>query len=268
MTLIVQDVLDVLGATAVGGTAGYGADQLLSGNTGQAVSGIVVTFIASQQVLEQAVSLGANLVISHEGIFYSHHHDGDKVASMVGTVHAAKKQLIADHGLAVYRFHDGLHRKQPDGIMEGLLQELGWEAFVVEHLPAASIVELPSHTGLEFAAHVKKRLGIESLRAVGDLSAQCRRVGLLAGYRGGGALAIPLFEQYQLDLILYGEGPEWETPEYVRDAVHIGVAKSLLVLGHLESEQPGMKLLANRLSRLFTAVPVHYVNVDPVFDVV
>ncbi|SFT13777.1 Nif3-like dinuclear metal center hexameric protein [Paenibacillus sp. BC26] len=268
MTLIVQDVLDALASKVPGGAAGCRADQLLFGDAGLAVSGIVVTFIASQQVLEQAVSLGANLVISHEGIFYSHHHDGDRDKGLMGPVHAAKKQYIAERGLAVYRFHDGLHRQQPDGIMEGLLQELGWEAFVVEHLPAASIVELPSCTGLEIAAHVKTRLGIGSLRAVGNLSAQCQRVGLLAGYRGGGALAIPLYERNKLDLILYGEGPEWETPEYVRDAIHFGAAKSLLVLGHLESERPGMKLLADRLSRSFAAVPVHYVDVDSVFDLV
>ena len=35
---------------------------------------------------------------------------------------------------------------------------------------------------------------------------------------GGGALAIPYFEAEHLDLIITGEGPEGETPEYVRDA--------------------------------------------------
>lgn len=56
---------------------------------------------------------------------------------------------------------------------------------------------------------------------------ECQRIGLLAGYRGGGEVVIPLFQNQNLDLIIAGEGPEWESPEYVRDALQQGKKKHL-----------------------------------------
>jgi putative NIF3 family GTP cyclohydrolase 1 type 2 len=112
---------------------------------------------------------------------------------------------------------------------------------------------------------VKRRLGLSVVRVSGDLDAPCRRIGLLVGYRGGGANAIPLFEQERLDLVICGEGPEWETPEYVRDAARQGRARALIVLGHAESEAAGMRLLARRLAAAFPHIPVRCADEEPVF---
>ncbi|WP_306220343.1 Nif3-like dinuclear metal center hexameric protein [Cohnella sp. WQ 127256] len=261
----IQDVIDVLMAP-VGDILGS-IDKLIVGNPSSEVTGIAVTFIATHHVLEQAYHLGANLIIAHEGTFYSH---TDSIQPHRGSdlVYNAKKQFIDHNGLAIYRFHDYCHRYEPDIIMEGLIKELGWQAFVTEQLPVATVITLPSCTVREVVEHVKKQLGIGALRAVGDLTMTCERIGLLIGYRGGGELVIPMFDQHNLDLILYGEGPEWETPEYVRDAIHMGQRKTLLVVGHLESEQPGMRLLADRIGALFPRIPVHFIPVKPVFHVV
>ncbi|SEO49062.1 Nif3-like dinuclear metal center hexameric protein [Paenibacillus sp. OV219] len=263
MTAIVRirDVIDALGGPV-------GTDALCFGEPEEIVTGIAVAFTASQQVLEQAQQNGLNLIISHEGLFYSHHHQSyAKLIEVKDPVYEAKLRTIAEHRLAVYCYHDGLHRQKVDGIMEGLLAELGWDAYVQEHERAASVVELPTCTVGELAEELKRKLGIRLVRAAGDLTMTCRRVGVLVGFRGGGEVAIPLFERHQLDAIVYGEGQEWETPEYVRDAYYGGRKKALLVLGHLESEQPGMKLLADRLSVRFPDVPVHYMPVDSLFTV-
>ncbi|WP_239619086.1 Nif3-like dinuclear metal center hexameric protein [Cohnella mopanensis] len=260
MAITIQNVIDALTKSIC--TIPDSVDQLITGNPYMEVTGIAVTFMATRQVVEKAYRSGVNLIITHEGTYYSHR---DLPLEANGLVCAFKKDLIEQSGLAIYRFHDYWHRYQPDGIMEGLLFELGWQTFVTEHLPAASIVTLPTTTVGEVARHVKKQLGMDALRSVGNLSMKCERIGILAGYRGGGALAIPLFERHNVDLILYGEGPEWETPEYVRDAIHMRRSKALLVLGHLESEQPGMKLLAGRLSVMFPDVPIQFYPIDPVF---
>ncbi|REE56324.1 putative NIF3 family GTP cyclohydrolase 1 type 2 [Paenibacillus taihuensis] len=257
----VKDVIEELGGPV-------GADQLRFGEPEEIVTGIAVTFMATQQVLEEAHRKGLNLIISHEGPFYSYHHQPHaKLQESADPVYQAKLRVIAEKRLAVYCYHDGLHRQKVDGIMAGLLQELDWDAYVQEHEPAASVVELPTCTVGELAEELKRKLGIGMVRASGDLSVTCRRVGVLVGFRGGGDVAIPLFERYQLDALIYGEGQEWETPEYVRDSCYGGMARALLVLGHLESEQPGMKLLADRLSSRFPSVPVQYLAVDPLFTV-
>lgn len=240
-------------------------DTLKYGNAETVVSGIVTTFMPTQAVLEETVKLGANLIIAHEGAFFSHH---DSFTQELGhdPIYQAKDKFIRQSGLALFRFHDYWHRYEPDGITEGLLDALAWRERVILHKEDTSLIHLPPLTVRDIAQYVKRRLSLPYVRVVGDLDLACQRIALLAGYRGGGQTAIPLYEAEQVDLVICGEGPEWETPEYVRDAVHMGRKKALIVLGHAESESAGMKLLATRLQSQFSHVPVHYVANPPVFE--
>jgi putative NIF3 family GTP cyclohydrolase 1 type 2 len=274
MTITIKDVLkilreplDVHTATSLSQPQPNRVDALKFGSLDTVVTGIVVSFMATVQVIEQAISLGANLIITHEGTFYSH-TDMFERSLIDNPIYEAKKKLIDESGIAIYRCHDDIHAFKPDGIMEGLLRALGWQSHVMEHLAAASIVALPqSKTGLEIVDHVKWQLGIQAIRSAGDLSQICHRIGVLVGYRGGGPVAIPILEQYKLDLLIYGEGPEWETPEYVRDANDLGQHKALLVLGHAESEQPGMRLLAEALVHSLPDIPISFIAVEPIFQI-
>lgn len=252
-------------------TAGIGrldptVDKLVAGSLETEVRGIVTAFVASQFVIEQAVALGANLIVTHEGVYFSHQDQREGLEH--NSVYLQKSALIADSGIGLYRFHDYVHRCTPDGITEGLIRTLDWQDYVTEHRAAVSILTLPALEAREVAEYLKQRLEISYVRVAGSLSAVCTRVGILVGYRGGGAAAIPLFEQDGLDLIIAGEGPEWEAPEYVRDAVRQGRGKALIMLGHAESEAPGMKLLAGRLSQQLPGLPVHFVQERPVFQIV
>ncbi|WP_053374571.1 Nif3-like dinuclear metal center hexameric protein [Paenibacillus sp. FJAT-27812] len=260
----IQQVIDDL--TASVDSIASRVDTLKFGDSQAEAKGIAVTFMATQQVLEEAVQLGANLIITHEGTFFSH-HDQTEPLGVDDLVYEAKKRFIEEHKLAVYRFHDYWHRYRPDGIMEGLIEALDWQNHLTEYLPSAALVTIQPMKLEQVIGYIKKQLGIGYIRAAGDLSMNCSRIGLLAGYRGGAENAIPLFAKHHVDVILYGEGPEWETPEYVRDAMFIGKSHALVVLGHLESEQPGMKLLADRLGSRYAHIPVHFLPVDPVFRV-
>ncbi|GGF81053.1 hypothetical protein GCM10010912_27690 [Paenibacillus albidus] len=241
-------------------------DQLEPGHVDCEVRGIVTAFSASQAVIEQALAKGANLIITHEGVYFSHQDHRDWLED--DPVFEQKNSLIASSGVGIYRFHDYLHRHRPDGVIKGLLRELEWEGYVAEHHSAASILTLPAMEVGEIAAYLKQKLQIPYVRVAGKLSMPCQRVGILVGYRGGGGLAIPLFRKAQLDLVIAGEGPEWETPEYVKDAVHQGRNKALIMLGHAESEAPGMKLLAEELAGQYPDLPVHFIADHPVFQIV
>ena len=220
-------------------------------------------------MLERALELEANLVIAHEPLFYCHQWtDAFERDVLAGSpVYAAKRELIVRSGLAVFRFHDYWHRYQPDGVMEGWIEALEWSGCVKKHAPYYTVVEIPKMTATEVARYIKIKLGIGFVRIAGDAEAPCARIGLLAGYRGSGDKAIPLFWREGADIVIYGEGPEWETPEYVRDAVRQGRTSAVIALGHAESEEPGMKLLARRLKRWFPGLPVHFVPEEPIFRV-
>jgi putative NIF3 family GTP cyclohydrolase 1 type 2 len=241
-------------------------DQLITGSPNQTVTGIFVTFMPTQHVIEQAIQRGANLIIAHEPPFYNHHSHTDWLTD--DPVYETKRKLIENGGIAIYRCHDAIHRFQPDGITEGLVQALGWSSYVVQRKPEADLLSFPEGMTLQLIAeHIKRSLGIEYVRLAGDPKMVCRRAAVLVGFRGNGNLTIPLLGQEDLDLIIAGEGFEWETPEYIRDAVKQGIQKALLMIGHAESEASGMKLLSERLAAAFPELAVHFIGEQPVYQV-
>jgi hypothetical protein len=63
--------------------------------------------------------VGANLIIAHEPVFYSHLDQTDWLRR--DTVYNAKRRLLDEHHIVVWRFHDYWHMHQPDGILTGVL---------------------------------------------------------------------------------------------------------------------------------------------------
>ncbi|WJH29761.1 Nif3-like dinuclear metal center hexameric protein [Paenibacillus sp. CC-CFT742] len=64
MEVRVQEIIDHL--TAQVELQDNTVDQLISGSMDQLVTGVVVAFMPTQQVIERAVQQGANLIIAHE----------------------------------------------------------------------------------------------------------------------------------------------------------------------------------------------------------
>jgi putative NIF3 family GTP cyclohydrolase 1 type 2 len=264
MPITIQDVLDKLMEPVE--PIQKTVDTLKAGDPATEVKGIATAFMATHQVIEQTVALGANLLITHEGIYFSHHDHTEFLEN--NPVYKEKRRLITESGLAIYRFHDYWHRYKPDGIMAGFIQALDWQSYIVENQPAATILNIPPMTLAEISEYLKGRLGIQYVRFAGDLLMKCTRIGVLTGYRGGGSLCIPLYEQERLDLIIYGEGPEWETPEYVRDVNYQGKQRNLIVLGHMESEEPGMRYLAQCLQTMFPSIPTHFIPTEQALHII
>jgi len=61
-------------------------------------------------------------------------------------------------------------------------------------------------------------------------------------------------------VLVAGEPREWETVEYVADAVTEGKPKALIILGHIPSEQAGMEECARWLKTFVSEVPVEFVS--------
>jgi putative NIF3 family GTP cyclohydrolase 1 type 2 len=263
MNVKIQDILDAL--TNPVEKLEQTVDKLEYGNSDSTVTGVAVTFLATQEIIETAKGLGANLIISHEGIFFSHWDKREMLKE--DPVYKKKLQTIEESSMAIFRFHDYIHKYRPDGITRGLIEALQWKDYEAVNEPAFSVLEIPEMPLSQVIAHAKECLGAKYVRFVGNLNMPCKRIGILVGYRGSGDHVIPLFEKEKLDLVIYGEGPEWEAPEYVRDALQQGRQKSLLVLGHAESEAVAMKYLAQWLQEKFPSVDFHYIPSKPIFQV-
>jgi putative NIF3 family GTP cyclohydrolase 1 type 2 len=251
--LTVQQVIDTILESIPGAPFAETVDTLKTGHSEQPVTGIVTTFLASQAVLERAVDLGANFIITHEPTFYNHQDATDWLRD--DPVYAVKRRYIDAHHLAIWRFHDYWHAHQPDGILTGVLRALGWADYVDREQPY--IVRLSPILLHEIVKRLKNHLGAQTVRVMGDPEMPCRKIALLVGAPGGqwqmGAL------RGDIDVLVTGEINEWETCEYVRDAQAQGIDKALVILGHNLSEEAGMAYLVDWLSERFPDLPITHV---------
>src|SRR5216683_307975 len=86
------------------------------------------------------------------------------------------------------------------------------------------------------ASDLKSRLKIRVMRVVGDPKLKVRKAALVPGASGFGKETRAL-EMSDVQVLVTGEPREWETVEYVADAVTEGKPKALIILGHIPSEQ-------------------------------
>lgn len=236
-------------------------DTIKAGDPETLVTGIATTMMATFDVIRRAQAEGKNLVITHEPTFYSHLDKTDTLEMEKDAVWADKLKFIVDHKMVVWRFHDHWHMRRPDGIMEGVLHSLGWENF---YNPETRMVKLTAPVSLEaLAADVQKKLGAKVLRVVGDKQMKVTTIAMQPG-AGGPAGHRRALQRPEVEVLLIGEVPEWETIEYVNDAVAEGKRKALLLVGHIPSEQPGMENCAVWLKTFIKGVPVGFVpTIEP-----
>ena len=260
MTVTIEEVIDRILERIPGGRLEETVDTVKCGDPTQEVTGIVTTFLASYGVIERAVQLGANFIITHEPTFYNHADDVEDIED--DEVYQAKRRLLDEHKIVVWRFHDHWHRHEPDGIGLGVVKALGWAPYVGEDL--GPILHIPATTVGELAHELKAKLGIDIVRVVGDLSMPCETVALMVGAPGA-EWQMQMLGRDSVDVLLTGEVREWETSEYARDAVAQGRDKALIVLGHAKSEEPGMAYLVEWLQPLVPGVTITHVPVGDAF---
>ncbi|AEI51641.1 Nif3-like dinuclear metal center hexameric protein [Runella slithyformis] len=181
-------------------------DTLKSGKPDQPVTGIVTTMFPTIPVIEEAVKRNSNFIIAHEPTFYNHLDNPEWVPD--NAVVKQKQQLPEKHKIAVWRFHDYCHSLSPDAISYGVAKKLNWLPYFKT---GQNILTLPTQSLRQLVQHLKSSLGIE------------------------------VAETEKPEVLIVGEVSEWETAEYIRDARAFGSNMALIVLGHAQSEEPGME---------------------------
>ncbi len=238
-------------------------DTFKAGNPDTPVTGIAVTMMATLDVLQRAAAAGNNLIITHEPTFYDHLDKTDQLPEKENDqVLAAKRQFIEKHGLVLWRFHDHWHARNPDGIEAGMVHALGWEKFQDPH--SQYLFAIPETTLEKLAAEIKRRLGIHVMRVVGVPDLRVTKIALAPGAAGFSRHAEAL-EMTAVQTLVIGEAHEWETVEYVADAVTEGKQKSLIILSHIPSEQAGMEECTRWLKTFLTEVAIQFVPASEPF---
>lgn len=241
-TLTISDVIAVIKQSISFDASAGTVDTIKSGDASQPVTGIISTMFPTVDIIRKAISLKANFIIVHEPSFYNHLDETDWLKEH--DVYSRKSELLQKHNIVVWRFHDYWHANQPDGIMMGVLTKLGWEKYYNTRQPR--ILDITPTKLSEIIGLSKNKLGIQTLRYIGNKDQLCSKIALLPG-AWGGKNHIKTLHEFKPDLLICGELQEWETSEYIRDARSLGINTSLIVLGHSVSEEPGMEWLVQWL---------------------
>jgi putative NIF3 family GTP cyclohydrolase 1 type 2 len=236
-------------------------DTFKDGDPATPVTGIAVTMMATFDVLQRAAAHGANLVITHEPTFFDHLDKLDALEAEHDSVTATKRAFIREHRMVVVRMHDHWHRRRPEPMATDLARVLGWERY--RSAESEFLYRLPETTLAALAATIRRQLPAPTIRVVGDSGLRITKIGLSPGAAGFDAHR-HLLQQDDVEVLVIGEAREWETVEYVADAVTAGRKKALIILGHVRSEQDGMEEFARWLGGFVKEVPVAFVpTADP-----
>lgn len=227
-------------------------DKLIAGTPELPVKGIAVTMMATLDMLQQAAAKGLNLVITHEPTYYSHQ---DKIEPIEkDALYQLKRDFIRQQGMAVFHFHDHWHGHKPDGIATGMVRQLGWEKNADPE--NSRLFHFPQTTLARLVDGMATKLNIQTMRVIGDPQLPVKRV--MASWGNVSLMpGVPFLAQ--ADVLVVGETHEWELVEYTQDAITSGQKKALIILGHLLSEQAGMKYCGEWLKGFVREVPVEFI---------
>ena len=251
--LTVQQVIDIILKEGGLSPLKETVDTIKYGEASQNVSGIVTTMFPTIAVIEQAAKRNANFIIAHEPSYYNHRDDPQWVQN--NAVLQQKQQLLEKHKMVIWRFHDYCHSLKPDAVSYGVAKKAGWLPY---YKTGQFMLTIPAVPLQQLVQHLKKSLGIDHLRVIGNLQQSCERVALLPG-AWGGQRQVSAAETKKPDVLIIGETPEWETAEYIRDANLLGRKIALIVLGHSVSEEPGMEWMVEWLQPKLTGIKVSHV---------
>lgn len=251
-TITVGEVIDRIKENVTCEWQSQTVDNLKTGSLDQAVTGIATTFLSTLEVLKKAKAQNINLIITHEPTFYNHFDNQEPLAN--DPVQMAKMKFIKDNNLAIFRYHDHLHMTEEDLVAIGLMNDFAWEKNkqgdeMIFHIPPMQLNKI--------GAAIEQRYNNGAVRVVGKPDMSIKKVGVVPGAYGSYAQIEMLNKD--IDLLIVGETREWETVEYVRDAVEAGFQKSLIIMGHADSEENGMLLTQQWLEGFIDEVPIRFI---------
>ena len=230
-------------------------DNLLTGAPDTPVNGIATTMMATLDVVQRCAAQGKNMIVTHETPFYLHQDQTDDIKDDPTLLY--KLDFCKRHDVAIFHFHDHWHMRHPDGIAQGMVEQLGWQKNVNDPTDPKKL----TFDGIplsKFVQQMQAKLHAKTIRVIGDPALPVRRVDTSWGYLGreGG---IKMVAAPDTEVVVCGETREWELVEYVQDAITAGNKKALIVVGHVLSEQGGMILCADWLKSFISEVPIAFV---------
>lgn len=224
------------------------------------VTGIAVCWQALRESIEEARDLDCNLLITHESLFYTSRDDDEGQKNTEPGL--AKRLLLDDAGITVYRCHDAWDVFPGIGIVDawseflGLGKPVGTQKFYNLH-------EIPTLMAWELVQIITERvkeLGQQAIEFTGDMHAAVDRVAV-----GTGAITdFRVMHAMGADFLVGTDDGFRHTREgaWARD-----LGLPYCVVNHATAEIPGLLNLVTYLKEQFPDVPVKFVGPQCLFSV-
>lgn len=228
-------------------------DTFKCGDPETLVRGIAVGWMPYTWAVKRALGQGCNLFVTHEPIFYDHLDQNPDVFRFDGA--RAKRTLVEQSGLVVYRCHDVWDQYPGTGIVDAWAETLGFSK-PIAGTGYFRVFDGGGRTALDVARQVArhtKRYGQAHVHVVGPAERRVRRVALGCG-------AITPFQRFvyelQADLAICCD----DNFVHWRDgALAIDLGVPAIIVNHAVSEARGIELLAEHLREAFPTVRVLHI---------
>ena len=224
-------------------------DGFRAGDADVEVSGIVVTARASTAVLREAHRIGANIVITRQAFLGD---SQDRPVAKPEPALAAKIAFIEANRMAVLRLQDPRLGQEGRKITQAFASAVGLREPKPGNPAHGLIYPNNALTIGELISRIKAGGTTSTVRLVGDPGIRPRGIAFATETNRPNALA-PLISRPDVGLLVAGEAHETETTAYVADAIALGQAKSLLLVGSIAMEEAPAKRLSEALPQISKA---------------
>ena len=237
-------------------------DTFKAGDPEALVRGIAVGWMGYTWALQQAVSLGCNIFITHEPTYYDHCDSNEKIFELPRV--SERRRFIEENQLVILRCHDLWDQYPVSGIPDAWADALGLGAAIGGE-GYFRLYDVSGNTALDIARNIARKtrdLGQEAVQLIGPADKAVNRLAL-----GTGAIT-PFFYFVQslgADIGLCTDDglAYWREAAYAVDA-----DIPLIIVNHTVSELAGIRELAQHLQAQFPQVPVHYIPQRCVYNLV
>jgi len=250
-----EEVVNLIKKNVTCDWAAQTVDNFKAGDPNTVLKGIATCMFADMNTLKEAVKQNCNFIITHEPVFYNHLDETDSFSD--DPVFQDKMKFIKENNLVIFRFHDHIHQTEPDGISVGMINKMGLTEYSLNR--SLTFFRIPKISVAEFASEMKIKLGLNTIRVVGNPNMKFTKIAFMAGAPGG-QRHIEMLRNPDVELIIAGEANEWETYLYTNDATAQEKNKAVIFLGHIKSEEAGMEYCAKWIKGFVSGIPIIFIE--------
>lgn len=241
----------------------YDNAGLIVGDPSKECNGVITCLDSTEEVIEEAIDLGVNLVVAHHPIVFK----GLKRFNGANYVEKAVIKAIKND-IAIIAIHTNLDNVISNGVNERIAQQIG----LVGIEPLAVKTEIDQSNGpvgsgvvgqlvasmdeLEFLQDLKVKMDVSVVKHTKFLNQKINKVAVCGGVGG-----------FLLNDAIRSEAQVFITSDYKYHEFFDANKKIVIAdIGHYESEQFTINLLQELISRNFSTFAAHCtkINTNPV----